>query len=171
MKVYCDGSCLINPGKGGYGGVILQNGICSYMLYGSEAYTTNNCMELTALIESVKFIALNIANFEFIHIYTDSKYVCDGSSLWIEKWYKNQWKTVDSKDVKNRELWEQIWNLKQAFKLSFTWVKAHSYHKYNNIADVIARNACENQLSKYSGVYDDDLVNSLMKQRIINKNF
>jgi len=171
MKIYCDGSCLINPGNGGYAGIILQNGICEYLLYGSEGSTTNNCMELIGLIESIKFIESNVKNFGLISIYTDSKYVCDGSSSWIEKWSRNDWKTADSKDVKNRELWEEIWSLKSRLNLSFSWVKAHSYHKYNNIADLIARYACENQLAKYSGVYDDNFVTKIMNEKIVNKDF
>ena len=133
FKIYTDGACSGNPGKGGWAAIILD-GKSQSNISGSENKTTNNRMELMAPI-----MALNkIKNNSEITIYTDSRYVKDGITLWIKKWKLNNWKSASKKPVKNKDLWIKLDNACQKHKVSWKWVKAHSDNKYNNLVDELA---------------------------------
>ena len=120
IKIYTDGACSGNPGPGGWG-VFIENSGNVTELSGRDENTTNNRMELKAVIEALKFFTINS---ELI-IHTDSKYVMDGASRWIINWKKNNWKTAQKKDVKNKDLWIELDNLLNYHDVSWVWVKGH----------------------------------------------
>ena len=132
-KIYTDGACSGNPGKGGWAAVILD-GESQTSISGSENKTTNNRMELLAPIMALK----KIKNKSEIIIYTDSRYVKDGITEWIKKWKLNNWKSSNKKPVKNKDLWIKLDNSCQKHKVTWRWVKAHAGNKYNNLADELA---------------------------------
>ncbi len=136
IKIYTDGSCLENPGNGGWAAIIIDDGKKT-KIKGSKKNTTNNQMELLAPIEALK----KIPKGSKIEIFTDSKYVKSGITEWIHNWKKNGWKTADKQQVKNKELWEELDLLNNEFEISWNWVKAHSADKLNNEVDLIAREA------------------------------
>lgn len=136
IKIYTDGSCLENPGKGGWAAIIIDDEKKT-QIKGSKKNTTNNQMELLAPIEALK----KIPKGSKIEIFTDSKYVKSGITEWIHNWKKNGWKTADKQPVKNKELWEELDLLANEFEISWNWVKAHSTDKLNNEVDFIAREA------------------------------
>ncbi|MEY3811511.1 MAG: hypothetical protein RIT11_593 [Pseudomonadota bacterium] len=134
--VYTDGSCLGNPGKGGWAALIIKNDK-EEVIFGSEKNSTNNRMELTAAINAL----LKTEESKKIKIYTDSKYLKDGIEKWINNWKKNDWKNANKKDVKNKDLWTKLDNLISKKQISWEWVKAHSVNEYNNKVDILARKA------------------------------
>lgn len=134
--VYTDGSCLGNPGKGGWAAVIIKNNQ-EEIIFGSEKNSTNNRMELTAAINAL----LKTKESEKIKIYTDSKYLKDGIEKWINNWKNNNWKNANKKDVKNKDLWTKLDSLINKKQISWEWVKAHSINEYNNKVDILARKA------------------------------
>ncbi len=134
--VYTDGSCLGNPGKGGWAAVIIKNNQ-EEIIFGSEKNSTNNRMELTAAINAL----LKTKESKKIKIYTDSKYLKDGIEKWINNWKNNNWKNANKKDVKNKDLWTQLDSLINKKQISWEWVKAHSINEYNNKVDILARKA------------------------------
>ena len=134
--VYTDGSCLGNPGKGGWAAVIIKNNQ-EEIIFGSEKNSTNNRMELTAAINAL----LKTKENEKIKIYTDSKYLKDGIEKWINNWKNNNWKNANKKDVKNKDLWTKLDSLINTKQISWEWVKAHSINEYNNKVDILARKA------------------------------
>ena len=136
IKIYTDGSCLENPGNGGWAAIIIDDGKKT-QIKGSKKNTTNNQMELIAPIEALK----KIPKGSKVQIFTDSKYVKSGITEWIHNWKKNGWKTTDKQPVKNKELWEELDLLTNEFEISWNWVKAHSTDKLNNEVDLIAREA------------------------------
>ena len=136
IKIYTDGSCLENPGNGGWAAIIIDDGK-KIQIKGSKKNTTNNQMELLAPIEALK----KIPKGKKVEIFTDSKYVKSGITEWIHNWKKNGWKTADKQPVKNKELWEELDLLANQFEISWNWVKAHSTDKLNNEVDLIAREA------------------------------
>ena len=136
IKIYTDGSCLENPGNGGWAAIIIDDEKKT-QIKGSKKNTTNNQMELLAPIEALK----KIPKGSKIEIFTDSKYVKSGITEWIHNWKKNGWKTADKQKVKNKELWEELDFLNNEFEISWNWVKAHSTDKLNNEVDLIAREA------------------------------
>ena len=136
IKIYTDGSCLENPGNGGWAAIIIDDGKKT-QIKGSKKNTTNNQMELLAPIEALK----KIPKGSEVQIFTDSKYVKSGITDWIHNWKKNGWKTADKQPVKNKELWEELDLLANQFKIDWNWVKAHSTDKLNNEVDLIAREA------------------------------
>jgi len=136
IKIYTDGSCLENPGNGGWAAIIIDDGKKT-QIKGSKKNTTNNQMELLAPIEALK----KIPKGSEVQIFTDSKYVKSGITDWIHNWKKNGWKTADKQPVKNKELWEELDLLANEFEISWNWVKAHSTDKLNNEVDLIAREA------------------------------
>jgi ribonuclease HI len=138
ITIYTDGSCLGNPGKGGWGAVMIYNNH-QKNFSGSQEETTNNRMEIKAVIEALK----NIKKPKEIQIYTDSKYVQNGITSWIFNWKKNGWKSSNRKPVKNIDLWQELDNLVQKYQISWHWVKGHDGDKYNEIADQLARKAAE----------------------------
>ena len=136
IKIYTDGSCLENPGNGGWAAIIIDDGKKTE-IKGSKKNTTNNQMELLAPIEALK----KIPKGKKVEIFTDSKYVKSGITEWIHNWKKNGWKTADKQPVKNKELWEELDLLANQFEISWNWVKAHSTDELNNEVDLIAREA------------------------------
>ena len=139
ITVYTDGACSGNPGKGGWGVVILINKD-EIFLNGGDNNTTNNKMELTAAIEALK----HFQKRENITLITDSKYVKDGIQTWIKNWKKNNWKTSAKKPVKNKELWIELDELITKHNVNWEWVKGHAGNKYNEKADDLARRYIEN---------------------------
>ena len=133
LKIYTDGACSGNPGKGGWAAIIID-GKNQLNISGSENKTTNNRMELMAPIMALK----KIKTKSEITIYTDSRYVKDGITEWIKKWKLNNWKNSNKKPVKNKDLWIKLDNLCQVHKINWKWVKAHAGNKYNNLVDKLA---------------------------------
>ena len=136
IKIYTDGSCLGNPGSGGWAAIIFMNGK-KITIKGSKKNTTNNQMELLAPIKGLKKIPCG----EKVEIFTDSKDVKQGITEWIFKWKNNGWKTSNKSKVKNLELWKELHELVENYQIKWSWVKAHSGNKINEEVDVIARNA------------------------------
>ena len=136
IKIYTDGSCLENPGNGGWAAIIIDDGKKT-QIKGNKKNTTNNQMELLAPIEALK----KIPKGSKVQIFTDSKYVKSGITEWIHNWKKNGWKTADKQPVKNKELWEELDLLANEFEIGWNWVKAHSTDKLNNEVDLIAKEA------------------------------
>ena len=133
LKIYTDGACSGNPGKGGWAAIILD-GKNQSSISGSENKTTNNRMELMAPIMALKKIKIKSE----ITIYTDSRYVKDGITEWIKKWKLNNWKSSNKKPVKNKDLWVKLDNHCQKHNVSWKWVKAHAGNKLNNLVDELA---------------------------------
>ncbi len=136
IKIYTDGSCLENPGNGGWAAIIIEDGKKT-QIKGSKKNTTNNQMELIAPIQALK----KIPKGREVYIFTDSKYVKSGITEWIHNWKKNGWKTANKQPVKNKELWEELDILTNEFEISWNWVKAHSTDELNNEVDLIAKEA------------------------------
>ena len=133
FKIYTDGTCSGNPGKGGWAAIILD-GKNQSSISGSENKATNNRMELMAPIMALKKIKIKSE----ITIYTDSRYVKDGITEWIKKWKLNNWKSSNKKPVKNKDLWVKLDNHCQKHNVSWKWVKAHASNKLNNLVDELA---------------------------------
>ena len=133
VTIYTDGACSGNPGKGGWGAILINAKETKYMS-GSKQLTTNNQMELTATIEALKAI-LKPSN---IALYTDSQYVKNGITSWIFNWKKNGWKTANKKPVANKDLWIELEKYVDFHSVSWFWVKGHSGDHYNEIADELA---------------------------------
>ena len=138
IRIYTDGSCLNNPGNGGWAAIINENEKI-LKISGSEKNTTNNKMELMAPIEALKKIKKN----QKIEICTDSKYLKLGITEWIHKWTRNNWQTSKNENVKNKELWVELYELSKSFKISWIWVKAHAGNTLNEEVDLIAKKAAE----------------------------
>ena len=132
--IYTDGACLGNPGVGGWGVVILDNKKI-IEIHGGSDQATNNQMELKAAIEGLKYFA----HKKSITLFTDSKYVKDGISSWIDKWKINGWKTANKKSVKNKQLWQDLDYQIKKHEVNFKWIKGHTGEKYNERADMLAR--------------------------------
>jgi len=136
IKIYTDGSCIGNPGNGGWAAIIM-NGENKIQIKGSKKNTTNNQMELLAPIQALK----KIPKGSKVQIFTDSKYVKSGITEWIYNWKKNGWITANKQKVKNKELWTELDLLTNEFEINWNWVKAHSTDQLNNEVDLIAREA------------------------------
>ena len=137
IKIYTDGSCLENPGNGGWAAIIINNNGEKTRIKGNKKNTTNNQMELLAPIEALK----KIPKGSQVQIFTDSKYVKSGITEWIHNWKKNGWKTANKQEVKNKDLWTELDILANEFEISWNWVKAHSTDELNNEVDLIAKEA------------------------------
>ena len=133
VNIYTDGACRGNPGDGGWG-VLIKYENTSKEIYGGEKNTTNNKMELKAAIEGLK--ALNESCI--VNLTTDSKYVMQGITSWIDNWKKNNWKSSTKKDVKNKDLWLLLDKYVSMHEIKWFWVKGHSGHEENEIADTLA---------------------------------
>ena len=138
ISIWTDGACSGNPGPGGWGALIKYPNLTK-KLSGSEPHTTNNRMEILAVINALKSINLNLK----ITIYTDSKYVKDGITSWIHNWKINNWKNSQKKDVKNKDLWQELDGLTQKIDINWQWVKGHSGNIENDIADKLATSAIQ----------------------------
>ena len=137
--VYTDGACSGNPGIGGWGSVIIIEENTPIHLNGGSQKTTNNQMELMAVIKSLQYFK----DHKNICIYTDSKYVMNGIESWIFNWKKNGWKTASKKPVKNKDLWEELDREIQKHTVKWEWVKGHDGNKNNEMADYLARRFIE----------------------------
>ena len=136
IEIYTDGSCLENPGNGGWAAIINDNGNIK-KIHGSEKKTTNNRMELMAPINALR----NMKSEEEINIYTDSQYVKLGITEWINTWVKNDWQTSKKEDVKNKDLWIELYNLNNSLNVKWNWVKAHAGDPLNEEVDLLAKKA------------------------------
>ena len=136
IQIYTDGACSGNPGKGGWGAVLVYKSV-EKELSGAEENTTNNRMELTAVIKALKQLKEPCK----VVLTTDSKYVCDSINKgWVYSWQRNNWKKADKKPALNVDLWEQLLELLQIHQVDFVWVKGHNGHKYNERCDQLAVN-------------------------------
>lgn len=133
VEIYADGACSGNPGPGGWGAV-LKYGENEKEISGGEFQTTNNRMELTAVIQALRTLNRKCE----IEITTDSKYVVEGMKAWLPSWKANGWRTSAKKPVKNDDLWKELDQLSQQHEITWTWVKGHNGHEYNERADKLA---------------------------------
>ena len=136
IEIYTDGSCLTNPGNGGWAAIIKNDGNVK-KISGSEKETTNNRMELLAPINALKEIDSNTQ----VIIFTDSQYVKLGITEWINKWINNNWQTSKKEDVKNKDLWIELYNLNKSLDVKWNWVKAHAGNPMNEEVDLLAKQA------------------------------
>jgi len=136
INIWTDGACSGNPGPGGWG-VLIKYYNSEKKLSGSEKNTTNNRMEMLAVINALQFID----NKSSINLFTDSKYVKDGITKWIHGWKKNNWRNSQKKEVKNKDLWIELDTLSQKHRINWIWVKGHSGNVENDIADELATQA------------------------------
>src|SRR5712671_4667408 len=133
VEIYSDGACRGNPGPGGWGAIV-RKGNSERELFGGERATTNNRMELTAVIRALE----SLENSSTVRVYTDSQYVQKGISEWIRGWKRKGWKTADKKPVKNEDLWKCLDQLNAAHQVEWHWVRGHSGHPENERADALA---------------------------------
>ncbi len=134
VTIYTDGACSGNPGKGGWGAILIY-GNNKKEISGYSKLTTNNKMELQAVIEALKLLKRQCE----VDLYTDSVYVKDGITKWINNWKKNNWRTSKKDDVKNKELWVELDELTQKHNINWNWVKGHADNELNNRVDELAR--------------------------------
>ena len=135
--IYTDGACSGNPGPGGWGAILMYKGAKKEISGGSKE-TTNNIMEITAVIEALKCLKVE----SDVQVYSDSAYTVNAFNQgWIYNWIKKGWKTASGDAVKNKELWQELYNLTQKHKVEFIKVKGHADNEYNNRCDELARNA------------------------------
>ena len=143
IKIYTDGACIGNPGPGGWAAIILEENE-KKELFGGEKLTTNNRMELTAAIKALEYCnnqEQKQRSLKNLKIFTDSTYVKEGITVWINNWQKNNWKTSDKKNVKNVDLWKKLKELTQSTQVEWLWVKGHSKDMMNDLADELAKKA------------------------------
>lgn len=145
VEIYTDGSCKGNPGQGSYGYIVYVNQQHVHTFVLAVEHTTNNIMELLALLEALKYIDKN--HIEVANIYTDSKYVRDGVTNWMHNWIKKEWITSNNTAVLNQEIWKEIYNLYDQNRVKMFWIKAHTglddKHSFrNNIIDKLVSNQC-----------------------------
>jgi ribonuclease HI len=133
VEIFTDGACKGNPGPGGWGAVLVA-GTHEKELFGGENPTTNNRMELMAVIEALRSLRRPCV----VQVYTDSQYVQKGISEWITGWKARGWKTADKKPVKNADLWQQLDEARQPHTISWHWVRGHNGHPGNERADALA---------------------------------
>lgn len=145
IHIYTDGACRGNPGPGGWG-AILRHGQHEKHLFGAQTHTTNNRMELMAAIEAIAAIKEPCQ----IELTTDSQYLRKGISEWIHQWKKNRWRTASKQPVKNQDLWETLDRLIQSHQIQWHWIKGHSGHPENELADSLANRAIDELLQKAS---------------------
>lgn len=137
VTIYTDGACSGNPGPGGWGAILMYKDN-KKEISGGKKDTTNNVMELTAVIEALKLLKYPCK----VNVYSDSAYVVNAFlQNWIIGWQRNNWKTSDKKDVKNKELWQELIALTKVHDVTFFKVKGHADNEYNNRCDELARNA------------------------------
>ncbi len=138
VYLYTDGACSGNPGPGGYAALII-NGNKEYEIMGYDPKTTNNRMEMMAVIEGLKQIKKGTA----VKLVSDSNYVLKGLKEWVDGWKKRNWKTSSNKAVKNQDLWTELDNMRNKYKLEYVKVKGHSGHEFNERVDTLAREQIE----------------------------
>ena len=139
VTIYTDGACSGNPGPGGWGAILMYNGNKKELSGGCKD-TTNNIMEITAVIEALKALKFPCE----VDLYSDSAYVVNSFNQgWIYNWLKKSWKTASGEPVKNRDLWEELYRLTKTHKVTFHKVKGHADNEFNNRCDELARNAID----------------------------
>lgn len=138
VEIFTDGACKGNPGPGGWGAVMRYRGN-ERQLYGGEAETTNNRMELMAVIRALEALKRPVK----ARVTTDSRYVQNGITEWIANWKRNGWRTAARKPVKNSDLWRRLDELVQCHQVEWSWVKGHSGHAENELADQLANRGVE----------------------------
>ena len=137
VTIYTDGACSGNPGPGGWGTILMFKDV-SKEISGYSKNTTNNIMEISAVIQGLKLLKYPCK----VNLYSDSAYVVNAFNQgWIYNWVKKNWKTAGNTDVKNKELWQELYNLTKTHEVKFIKVKGHSDNKFNNRCDELARNA------------------------------
>ena len=140
VTIYTDGACSGNPGPGGWGTILMFKDV-SKEISGYSKNTTNNIMEISAVIQGLKLLKYPCK----VNLYSDSAYVVNAFNQgWIYNWVKKNWKTAGNTDVKNKELWQELYNLTKTHEVKFIKVKGHSDNEYNNRCDELARNAIKN---------------------------
>ena len=143
IKIYTDGACVGNPGPGGWAAIVILESK-KKEIFGGEKLTTNNRMELTAAIKGLEYCSSQEEkqlSLNEIKIYTDSIYLKDGITIWIDNWEKNNWKTSDKKNVKNVDLWKKLKELAKSTQIEWNWIKGHSNDPMNDLADELAKKA------------------------------
>lgn len=143
IEIYTDGACVGNPGPGGWAAIIISENQ-KKELFGGEKLTTNNRMELTAAIKALEYCneqEKEQLSLRQIKIYTDSNYLKEGITIWINNWEKNNWKTSDKKNVKNVDLWKKLKALNKSNEIEWNWIKGHSKNPMNELADSLAKKA------------------------------
>lgn len=141
VTIYTDGACSGNPGPGGWGAILMCDGI-QKEISGASENTTNNIMEITAVLEALKLLKFECE----VEIYSDSAYVVNAFNQgWINNWKKNNWKTASKEPVKNQELWEELYDLTKKHKVEFIKVKGHSDNEFNNRCDFLATSAIKDR--------------------------
>lgn len=138
IEIYTDGACSGNPGPGGWGAILRTKGQ-EKELFGGEPDTTNNRMEMMAVIEALRALKRPVA----AHVYTDSQYVMKGITEWIHGWKRRGWKTAGKEPVKNEDLWRTLDTLAGQHRLEWHWVRGHAGHPENERADELARRGVE----------------------------
>ena len=139
--IYTDGACSGNPGPGGWGAILMFQDV-KKEIWGAQNNTTNNIMELTAVIEALKLLKRPCK----VQVYSDSAYVVNAfNQKWIYGWLKNGWKNASKEPVKNKELWQELYELTKRHEVTFIKVKGHADNEYNNRCDQLARNAIMSQ--------------------------
>lgn len=147
VELFTDGACRGNPGPGGWG-AILRFGTRERELQGAEPLTTNNRMEMTGAIVGLSALQEPCE----VDLYTDSRYLCDGMSQWLENWKRRGWRTASREPVKNEDLWRQLDALGAQHRIRWNWVKGHAGHPENERADVLANAAIDALLTERPGV-------------------
>jgi len=143
VEIYADGACRGNPGPGGWGVVLRVRGT-EREIFGGEPDTTNNRMELTAVIRALEALKRPCS----VRVYTDSQYVQKGISEWIHSWKRRGWRTVDKKPVKNEDLWRRLDELAREHAIEWYWVRGHSGHVENERADALANRGIDESLKR-----------------------
>lgn len=138
VEIFADGACSGNPGVGGYGG-LLRSGTREREISGCEPFTTNNRMELTAVIKALEALKMPCS----VRVVTDSNYVVQGMTSWIYQWVRNKWKNSQNKKVANRDLWERLLHLSGIHDIQWVWIKGHNEHIENERCDKLARIAIQ----------------------------
>ncbi len=152
VEIYTDGACTGNPGKGGFGAVLVYNGQEKRISKGFRK-TTNNRMELMAAIEALRLLKEPCT----VDLYSDSKYLTDAINQgWLSSWVKNNWKKADKKKVLNPDLWQSLLELTTKHDVTFIWVKGHAGHKYNEICDEMAVKAYTDSPTEIDAEYEKE---------------
>jgi len=157
ISVYTDGGCSGNPGPGGWAYVIVSDSIVPLENWGAEQFTTNNRMELQAVIAALEalckadltkasnFDPQSLGDSEGITVYTDSQYVQKGITIWIKDWKSRGWKTSGKQAVKNQDLWQRLDALSCGLPITWVWIKGHAGEKYNERCDILVKKAIASQ--------------------------
>lgn len=143
VRIYADGACRGNPGPGGWG-VLLQYGAAEKRLYGGELETTNNRMELMAAIQGLESLTRPCR----VVMSLDSQYVLKGITEWLPQWLKRNWQTANKQPVKNQDLWQRLVAAQQQHRIEWEWIKGHSGHPGNELADQLANQGVDEVLAK-----------------------